>query len=149
MRIVLDTNILARAASGPPGPADDLLLRCVAPPQILCVSPFLLAELARVLRYPRVRKVHGMADEEIDAYVRDVQMASMIVSVPIEAVEAVVSSDPEDDPIVATAVAARADVLCTLDRHLRQQPVVAHCASKGIQILTDLELLQRLRSASP
>jgi predicted nucleic acid-binding protein len=82
MRIVLDTNILARAASGPPSPAAELLLRCISPPYVLCSSPFLLSELSRVLRYPRVSRLHGMTNEEIDVYVRNVQMASLVVDIP-------------------------------------------------------------------
>jgi len=149
MRIVLDTNVLARAASGPPGPAAELLLRCVSVPNLLCLSPYLLSELSRVLRYPRVRKIHGMPDEEIDGFVRDVQMASLVVTLAAENAEPVVAADPGDDPIVATAVAAKSQVLCTRDHHLRGEPVVRYCAARGIEVLTDLELLERLRQISP
>jgi putative PIN family toxin of toxin-antitoxin system len=148
MRIVLDTNVLARAATGPPGPADELLLRSVTPPNLLCVSAFLLAELGRVLRYPRVRNLHGMTEQQIDDYVGDIQMASLVVGVP-PMVDAVVPSDPNDDPIVATAVIAQAQVLSTLDRHLRSPTVISYCAARGIAVLTDLELLGRLRTGSP
>ena len=148
MRIVLDTNVLARAASGPPGPADELLLRCVAPPYLLCLSPYLLSELSRVLRYPRVQRIHRMNIDGIDGYVRDLQMASLLVDVEPAAMDAVVASDPEDDPVVATAVMAKARVLCTLDRHLHQPVVLAYCAARGIEVATDLQLLKRIRSGS-
>jgi predicted nucleic acid-binding protein len=51
MRIVLDTNVLARAVTGPGGPAGELLRR-VQRDHLLVLSPFLITELARVLRYP-------------------------------------------------------------------------------------------------
>ncbi len=57
-----------------------------------------------------------------------------------------VFANPDDDQILATAIAASADVLCTLDRHLRTPTVVSHCQQKGIAILGDFELLQRLKS---
>ena len=66
-------------------------------------------------------------------------------SSPDESV-AVVIADPDDDQILATAIAASADVLCTLDRHFRTPTVVSHCEQKGIAILGDFELLQRLKS---
>ena len=79
MRIVLDTNILARAASGPPSPAAEVLQLSLASPHILCVSPFLISELSRVLRYERVRRIHGMSDQVIDQFLQDLQTASLMV----------------------------------------------------------------------
>lgn len=147
MRIVLDTNVLARAASGPPGPAAELLKLCLESPRELCVSLFLISELSRVLRYDRVRRIHGLSDEGIDEFLQDLQVASVMVATPPEAAM-VVASDPDDDPIVATAVAASAQFLCTLDRHLRTPAVVNYCAVHGIEVITDSDLLQRLRSVT-
>jgi putative PIN family toxin of toxin-antitoxin system len=148
MRIVLDTNILARAASGPPGPAAELLLRAMQEPHILCVSPFLLAELSRVLRYERVRRIHGMTDDEIDQYLQNIQLASVVVEPAPDATMSIVTADPDDDPIVATAIAASAEVLCTLDRHLHTPAVVSYCRQHGIEVVGDVELLRRWKSPS-
>lgn len=145
MRIVLDTNILARAASGPPSPAGELLKLCLQAPHVLCVSPFLISELSRVLRYDRVRRIHGMPDQAIDQFLLDLQIASLTVDIQDETATGVVAHDPDDDPIVATAMAAKSDVLCTLDRHLRTASVVAFCDQQGIEIISDVELLARLR----
>lgn len=149
MRIVLDTNILARAATGPPGLADALLMQAVSPPHMLCVSAFLLSELVRVLRYPRVLKLHRLTNQEIDDYARDIQMASLVVDVSPSDIHVVVPSDPQDDPVVATAVLAQAQVLCTLDRHLHHEDVARYCANRGIQVMTDLQLLGFLRNPPP
>ena len=146
MRIVLDTNILARAASGPPSPAAEVLQMSLAPPHILCVSPFLISELSRVLRYERVRRIHGMSDQVIDQFLQDLQTASLMVEPTPDETIAVVVADPDDDQILATAIAASADILCTLDRHLRKPAVVSHCQQNGITILGDVELLERLKS---
>ncbi|MDZ4684386.1 MAG: putative toxin-antitoxin system toxin component, PIN family [Planctomycetaceae bacterium] len=147
MRVVLDTNVLARAAGGPPSPAAELLTLCLESPRVLCVSPFQLSELSRVLRYERVRRLHGMSDEVVDQFLQYLQAASLTVELAVDSVAAVVTSDPDDDPIVATAVVAAAKVLCTLDRHLRTPAVVGYCAAYGIDVVTDVELLQRLRPA--
>ena len=56
-----------------------------------------------------------------------------------------ISRDPDDNPILQTAVLGRANVLCTLDRHFRDPGVLQYCAEHGIQVKSDLELLQQLR----
>lgn len=56
----------------------------------------------------------------------------------------VVLTDPNDDPVVYTAVYGKADVLCTLDRDFFEPEVVAFCRNCGISILNDVELLRRL-----
>jgi len=58
MRVVLDTNILARAYTGPSGPAAEVL-RVITAPDLLVVSPFILSELTRALGYDRLRRMHG------------------------------------------------------------------------------------------
>ena len=78
MRVVLDTNILARAARGGSGLAAGILSEIADPAHVLVLSPFLILELARVLRYPRVRAMHGLDDAAIDAYVQAVQSMGMI-----------------------------------------------------------------------
>lgn len=145
MRIVLDTNVLARAASGPPGLANQLVIACTQSPHDLVLSPFLISELSRVLRYDRVRRVHGMADDAIDQYLLDLQSVALLVLPPLNS-PPVVSLDPQDDPVVATAVAGAADVLCTLDKHLHKPEVIAYCRAHGIDVLTDRELLARFRN---
>jgi putative PIN family toxin of toxin-antitoxin system len=145
MRVVLDTNVLARATRGGTGPAAELLGITGLPPHMLILSPFILSELSRVLRYSRLRKIHGLDDQRIDAYVQSVQSAALLVNPPSAAAASPVSTDPDDDPVIGTAIAGTAETLCTNDRHLHQPNVKAHCAAHGIQVLTDIELLRRLR----
>lgn len=145
MRIVLDTNVLARAASGPPGLANEVVLASTTADHSLLLSPFLLSELSRVLRYERLRSIHGLSDAEIDHYVTDLQAVAEIV-IPTTQPAAIVADDPDDDPIVATALAGNADVLCTRDRHLLHPDVIAYCRLHGIEVLSDAELLARLRA---
>jgi predicted nucleic acid-binding protein len=54
MRIVLDSNILVRAAWKADGLASQLLRSVLEGPHRLIVSPFILGEVARVLAYPRI-----------------------------------------------------------------------------------------------
>jgi putative PIN family toxin of toxin-antitoxin system len=148
MRIVLDTNVLARAVRGGMGPAAELLGIVMAPPHVFILSPFVLAELARVLRYPRIRLLHKLDDTQLDAYVQWLQAAALIVNPPAATTMQVVSADPDDDPVIATAVHGQAEVLCTRDHHLHSPSVKAYCSNHGLRVLTDVELLQILRAAA-
>lgn len=148
MRIVLDTNILVRAATGPRGPAGEVLRLVDRPPHLLILSPFLLSELSRALSYERLRRIHQLDDESLQRYIRELEANALVVGLSHNVLGVVVPHDPDDDPIVATAVAGRADVICTRDKHLHHADVQAYCASHGVRVMTDLELLPELRRES-
>jgi predicted nucleic acid-binding protein len=84
-----------------------------------------------------------MPDEAIDAFLADLQSASLMVDSTSS--QQIVAADPDDDPIVATAINSGAGYLCTLDRHLRTTAVVNFCAGHGVEVISDIELLARLR----
>jgi len=70
--------------------------------------------------------------------------------VPLQPELRIVAKNPDDDLIIATAVAGQADVICTRDKHFRDPAVQSYCTARGIQIMTDVELLTVLRqSGSP
>jgi uncharacterized protein len=146
MRVVLDTNVLARAVPGRNSPARELLDCLLGPTHVLVSSPLLLNELARVLRYDRVRAIHGLDDTAIDAYVESLRTASLLVTVtsPMP-----VAGDPDDDFVIATAVDGQADVLCTWDRHFYTVAVTQYLAPLGVRVLRDVDLLQDLQPPIP
>jgi putative PIN family toxin of toxin-antitoxin system len=146
MRVVLDTNVLVRAFCTPRGPAKELLSLVTAPPHELALSPFVIAELHRVMRYDRLRALHQRDDDWIDARIADVESLALIVSLGQGAQIGAVPSDPNDDPIVALAVAGRAERIATLDWHLRTPVVRAHCRQFGIEVCSDVDLLSELRA---
>ena len=111
-------------------------------PHELITSEFLLEEAGRALRYPRLLARHGLNEEEIEEHLDFLRRFSELVDVVIG--EPVVLSDPDDDPVVYTAVHGRADVLCTLDRDFFQPDVIAFCRAKNIAVMTDVELLRVL-----
>jgi putative PIN family toxin of toxin-antitoxin system len=145
MRAILDSNVLARALYSVGGPAEEAVRRLTARPHTLVVSAFLLAELRRVLRYPRLQSLHGFDDEKIDRVVAALQAAAVYVAVREEDIVPVVPHDPDDDNLVAAAVASRADLICTRNRHLFHPAVVAYCRARSIEIMDDEEILARLR----
>ena len=142
MRVVIDTNVLARATPGKGGPAAAVIDEVLDSPHLLILSAFILTELARVLCYERLRAIHGLTDNDIGEYVRNLQLNALLIDVadPLS-----VAGDPDDDPIIATAIAGNAEVLCTLDRHFYRDDVRSYCAGRGVAVMSDVELLERLR----
>lgn len=78
MRIVLDTNVLARAAMRTFGLGRELLLRCTENPHVLVLSEFIISEVSRVLRYARMRKAHGQSDQDIEEYIGRVERLALV-----------------------------------------------------------------------
>ena len=142
MRTTPDTNIIVRAVVSPQGPAGQVLDWSTLPPHTLILSAQILDEVRRVLQYDRVRRLARITDEERDEWISLLAAVSDVVS-PTDIVP--VCQDPDDDIVVATAIAGEADVICTLDRHLRSLLVQAYCATFQIRVLSDIELLAELR----
>jgi putative PIN family toxin of toxin-antitoxin system len=117
MRIVFDTNILVRANAKARGPARELLQIIIgSPDHTLLLSPFLLQELERVFSYSRVRILSKLTDDEIAEYLNYLRATDISELVFPGPAPPVVPSDPNDDPVVHTAVMDRADALCSLNR---------------------------------
>jgi putative PIN family toxin of toxin-antitoxin system len=147
MRIVLDNNVLVRAAASPTGPAGSLL-PLIVPPHLLLFSSDSFRELSEVLHYDHVRKLHGLSDEEVGDFLHAIQGAALIVQLPAGPPPRVVPADEDDDYVVATAVHAKADVLCTRDRDLFHADALAYCDAHGIEVMDDVALLHRLRAVA-
>lgn len=134
MRVVLDANVLARSAYNQAGPAAAVLNEIRGSQHVLIVSAFILSEIDRALRYPRFRRYHGLSDAEIDRFVFDVEAASLVLEMTEQAIERVVPFDPDDDYVVATAVAGNADVICTRNmKHFHHPDVIAYCRQRAIR----------------
>lgn len=139
-----DTGILVRATPVSTGPTKRLVESVSDNPNHeIILSEFILGEVGRVLAYPRMQKLLGLSGDDIHAYVAELRVRCWIID-PMMGWP-IVLNDPNDDPIVYTAITGKADVLCALDRDLHAPNVVAFCKSHGIAVMTDLELLQLLR----
>ena len=121
MRVTPDTGILVRMNVRATGPARRLLEILLTGPHELVLSDFLLNETARVLRYPRLQSVYNLAESDISEHVGLLRARADVVSPIIQ--QPVVLVDPNDDPVIYTAVDGRADVLCAVDRDFYQPNV--------------------------
>jgi predicted nucleic acid-binding protein len=94
---------------------------------------------------PHVQARWPLGSEAIEKYVVYLALSGEIVeSVPPST--SIVISDPDDDPILQTALVGRADVLCTRDAAFRHPAVKEYCRLQGIRIMTDVDLMRELRS---
>jgi len=136
MRIVADTNTVLSGLLWP-GPPRRLLDRARERALTLCTSATLLAELAEVIaRNKFVQRVQaaGLSATEL---VQDYERLAQIVEP--EPLPAPVSRDPDDDHVIACALAARAPLIVSRDQDL----LVLH-PYQGIAILASAEALQHL-----
>lgn len=144
MLIVADANILVRAAVSPTGPAGALLGRMESGDHKLVTSDHILDIVAGRLALPRIQRRHALPESRIQGYCLALRTVSIHVS-PAQG-PPIVPGDPEDDLIVYTAVAGRADVICTWDQHLYQPDVLAFCRRRGIRVCRDVDLLEDLHN---
>jgi putative PIN family toxin of toxin-antitoxin system len=145
VRIVFDTIVPARAHQLARGLARQVLLYVVAGSDVLIPSQYLLQELERILAHPRLLKRFTLKPFDISAYLEYLARASALVD-PLPVPEDVLR-DGTDNPVLGTALAAKADdVICTRDADFFAENVQLFSAAQGIQILTDLELMRSLRT---
>src|SRR3954465_12155907 len=113
-RAVLDSSVLVSAFLKPGSLPATLLARAREGAFSLVLSTYLLEETATVLVRPKNLGRYGYSGDEVGRFCRSlVAVAGMVNDLP--ALDAV-PSDPKDNPIVATAVAGKADYLVTGDR---------------------------------
>src|SRR5262245_25607177 len=92
--------------------------------------------------YPRLRSLSQLTDIKIQQHVQLLRSVCRLVE-PASG-PCIVQSDPNDDPVLYTAVAADADVLCTKDLDFYEPDVLAFCTRQDIRVMDDLELLTLL-----
>ena len=144
MRIVLDSSILVRAFAKSRGLAQELLLATLTERHTLILSNELLSEVARVLRYPRLAMVHGQNEEAIYNFTGWLRDAAEIVTLNPTASTPI--RDSNDIFVLQTALRGEADVLCSGDRDFFEPPASTFLASVGIAVLTDAQLMGKLRT---
>lgn len=116
MRIVLDTNVLISSLVAAKSAPAQILARCNAGELEMLVSLDTLAELRRVLAYPRIQKRLYYNAGQIEAYIDLLQQIGVMID-QVPKVRAV-PDDADDDKFIALALAGNASYLVTGDDHL-------------------------------
>ncbi len=139
VRIVLDTNVVLSALLWR-GTPYRLFEAARQREQIdLFTSTALLEELAEVLMRPALVKRLAALGRTARQVLADYIEAADLVT-PL-AVPPVIATDPDDDHVIAAAVAAEADLIVSGDRHL-----LALGMHRSIRIVTPTEALTRIRA---
>jgi putative PIN family toxin of toxin-antitoxin system len=115
IRAILDTNLLVGYLLTHRPPIAGLIDGHLAGDHfVLVTAPELLAELDRVLAYPTLRWYY--TEEERRRFVALLLALGEVVDLP-ETIPCI-CRDPDDDRVIACAVAGRADVIVSGDRDL-------------------------------
>lgn len=110
-RVVLDTNIIV-SGLGWRGASHDIVHACLDHRYELLLSPDLLVEIDRVLRYPKFR----FSSSEIVDYLALLTEAAEVVRPDF--LLAIVEADPTDNRVLECALAGGAEVIVSGDDHL-------------------------------
>jgi putative PIN family toxin of toxin-antitoxin system len=116
VRVVLDTNVFLSGLMFPDGAPGRIVAAWREARFHVVISVHQLAEIGRTLAYPKIRRILGWDDVRIEQFIRQLYVRAEIVELSGTSVE--VPLDPDDVPILATLVAAKADVLITGDSDL-------------------------------
>ncbi|MBI1865912.1 MAG: putative toxin-antitoxin system toxin component, PIN family, partial [Nitrospirae bacterium] len=119
VRVVLDTNQIVSALLGPEGPSFEVLKGSGLAGKARyerVLSDEILAELRRVLSYPRVRKILGWPPRRIGIFVALLREHARIGD--CRGRERIVPGDPDDDKFFRLAVRTGARYIVSRDAHL-------------------------------
>jgi uncharacterized protein len=105
---------------------------------VLHLSPLLLNETRYALLSTRLRAIHGCSDEAVLAWCTELQKLGRLFTAPLPEIGPV-CRDPNDDHVIATALALNADVIVTGDKDL-----LALSQYRSIRILTARAFLAEL-----
>ena len=117
IRAVLDTNVLISSLLKPTSVPARIREAWEDRLSVLCLSKDLFRELVEVLDRPKIKKATRVSESEITAFLRSVPKAADFFVGAIPQVNAI-AEDPDDDIVIATALATNANVIVSGDQHL-------------------------------
>ena len=133
VRVVLDTNILISALITRNTPPDKLYQAWLRGEIELVISDAQVAEIYDVLSRPRLRRF--LDADEADAIAENIATRALIIT---ELPVVNVSPDPKDNPVLASAIAGKAELIVSGDKkHMLDLGEV-----EGIPIVTARKALE-------
>jgi uncharacterized protein len=138
MRVVLDTNVLLSGLLWYGAP-HTLIERVREGTLILVSSPALLAELSEVIARPQFATILARSNTSRERSLAELRALAEVLTPPPLAEP--VCRDPDDDAVLALALAARADLIVSGDRDLLDLK-----RFQNIPIVTPAEALRRTKA---
>ena len=105
---------------------------------MVVTSKELLNELSRSLHYPKIKKIYKLSNRSIIQYLQFLQQTTHRVI--IKNFPQIIKTDPDDNLILACALAGKADFIVSGDKHLSRLKKY-----RGIKIVAPLEFVQLLQ----
>lgn len=140
LRVVLDSTILVSAFLTPGGAADVVLHQGIDEAFTCCLADEIITETVQRLLTPRLQQRYAYTDADVDTFKATLRGSFLIVS-DLPPLTGIVR-DPNDDMIVACAVAAVASHVVTRDDDL-----LSLGAYEDIAMVTPEAFLRLLRHA--
>lgn len=138
IKAVIDTSVMLSVAFAKEGLARELRDMIADGAFTLVTSKELMAELYRVIHYPRILKQFKPSKEDIDEFIGMIMEKALIVrgSYKLDKIK----DDPADDMFLACAIEAKADYIVSRDPHLRN---LKHF--HGVKIIDVKAFVERVR----
>jgi putative PIN family toxin of toxin-antitoxin system len=138
VKVVLDTNVLISGLLRRDSPPDKLRRAWEQHGFTLVTSQWQLEELRRVSRYPKLSKL--LRPHEVGRLVGRIRRHAHVLD-DLSSIDA--SPDPDDNPVLATALTGGAEWLVTGD----QSDLIHLGRIRGVRIVTAREFLDNLGRA--
>ena len=141
MRAVLDATVLVRAHPRSLSAGRKVLATLIEQRHTLVLSNEIVLETTKVLRYPRLQKLHALTEAELYEYAQFLLDVSetVILDRPYDAP----LRDPYDLDVMQTAERGEVDFLCSNDGDFHEPAILAFCAARGIEVCTEATMLAR------
>jgi putative PIN family toxin of toxin-antitoxin system len=137
LMVVPDTNIFVSGTIISYGIAYEILKSWRHQEFILVTSEAIIAEIQRVLRYPRIRDKYSVTEEDIRRLMISLYRDAIVTAGNYEVRG--VPSDPDDDKFLACALESQADYIVTGDPDLLSLKYY-----HGVNILNPRDFLEKM-----
>ena len=116
LRVVLDSNVILSGLMSPKGTTGKIIQAWKDNRLTLLTCEAQLEEIKRVLAYPKIQKRLKWSAEKINLFIKLLAYRSEYLD--ISGIDARVPLDADDEMLLATLIAAKADYLVTGDSDL-------------------------------
>jgi len=138
LKAVIDTSVMVSVAF-PKGELAKELRDMIADGAFtLVTSKEIMAELYKVLHYPRILKQFNTSKDDIDEFIGMIMEHALLTTAQYGLRK--ITDDPSDDMFLACAIEAKADFIVSRDPHLRNLKQF-----HGIKIIDVKEFLEKVR----
>ena len=116
LKTVIDTNLFVSSIINKSGIPAKLLQAWQDHDFLLIISDQMLEEMRRVLQYPHIKNKYNLKDDDIAKVIDTIERFAVVLH-DVGGVD-VISEDPDDNKVLACAIAAEADFIVSGDKHL-------------------------------